>query len=365
MEIDATSIKRVLIRGTNWVGDAVMSVPAMREIRRCLPESRISLLIRPWVSDVYGKADFLDEVITFDKEGLHQGLSGRRRLMSELRARQFDLAILLQNAFEAAFLAWWARIPLRIGYARDGRSLLLTHAIPIDPEVRQAHQVYYYLGVLAGAGFLKSQPWRSPKPLPTCDLDIRESDREAARSLLRKHGIEAGETLIGMNPGASYGGAKRWLPGRFAEVADYLAGKYSARIILFGSGAELPITRYVAEKMKVSSVNLAGETTLGQLMGLIKECALLVTNDSGPMHLAAALAVPQVAIFGSTSDAATGPLSNVAEVVRVPAECSPCFLRECPTDFRCMIGITTGQVIDAAERKLSGAKQGFGAGGPH
>jgi heptosyltransferase-2 len=357
MEIDAASIKRVLIRGTNWVGDAVMSVPAMRAIRRCLPQSHISLLVRPWVRDVYGGADFLDEIISFDKDGLHRGLAGRRRLVSELRTRRFDLAILFQNAFEAAFLAWWARIPLRIGYARDARGPLLSHPIPIDPEVRLAHQAYYYLGVLAGAGLLEPKPWKSTAPLPSCSLKVREFDREAARSLLRNRGIEPGELVIGLNPGASYGGAKRWLPGRFAEVADHLAGKYHARIILFGSGAELPITRYVAETMKKPSVNLTGETTLGQLMGLIKECALLVTNDSGPMHLAAALAVPQVAIFGSTSDTATGPLSNVAEVVRVPAECNPCFLRECPTDFRCMIGITAGQVIEAAERKLRAAKR--------
>ena len=352
MEIDAAKIKKVLIRGTNWVGDAVMSVPAMREIRRSLPHSRVSLLIRPWVRDVYGGADFLDEVISYDKDGLHRGLSGRLRLVSELRSREFDLAILLQNAFEAALLVWWAGIPLRVGYGRDGRSLLLSHAIPIDPEVRQAHQVYYYLGLLAGAGFVEPRPWRDSRPLPACDLEVRQSDREAARDLLRRNGVEAGAVLIGLNPGASYGGAKRWLPDRFAEVADHLAGKYSARIILLGSGAELPISHCVAGRMKCPSVNLAGQTTLGQLMGLLKECALLITNDSGPMHLAAALRVPQVAIFGSTSEIATGPLSNLAEVVRVPAECSPCFLRECPTDFRCMTGITASQVIEAAERKL-------------
>ncbi len=352
MNIDASKIKRVLIRGTNWVGDAVMSVPAMRELRKCLPESRISLLIRPWVRDVYGGADFLDEVISYDKDGLHRGLSGRRRLVSEMRSREFDLAILFQNAFEAALLVWWAGIPVRIGYARDGRSLLLSRAIPIDPELRRVHQVYYYLGLLAGAGFTEARPWRDARTLPACDLAVRPSDRESARSLLRKHGIEAGEVLIGLNPGASYGGAKRWLPDRFAEVADHLAGKYSARILLFGSPAEFPVSQYVAGRMHSPSVNLAGQTTLGELMGLIKECALLVTNDSGPMHLAAALGVPQVAIFGSTSDIATGPLSDLAEVVRVPADCSPCFLRECPTDFRCMTGITVGQVIDAAERKL-------------
>lgn len=357
MQIDPASVKSILIRGTNWVGDAVMSVPAMREIRKRFPESRISLLVRPWVRDIYAAADFLDEIITFDKDGKHRGLSGRRRLVKELAKRRIDLAVLFQNAFEAAIITWWARIPLRLGYARDGRSPLLSHAIPIDPEVRRAHQVYYYLGLLAGAGIVESRPWKDTAPLPACTLDLRESDRESARALLRAQNIESGECLIGLNPGASYGGAKRWFADRFAEVADSLARRYAARIILFGSISEEPIARQVAERMKNRSVSFAGKTTLGQLMGLIGECSLLVTNDSGPMHLAAALAVPQVAIFGSTSDVATGPLSDVAEVVRVPVDCSPCFLRECPTDFRCMTRITTDLVIEAAERRLSKARQ--------
>ena len=358
MVIEPDRIERILIRGTNWVGDAVMSVPAMREIRRRFPKSCISLLVRPWVKDIYSGARFLDEVIGFDRSAEHRGFSGRRRLVSELRIRRFDLAILFQNAFEAALLTWWAGIPLRVGYARDGRSMLLSHAIPIDPEARKAHQVYYYLGILSGAGLAEPQPWRNPAQNLSCDLEVQDSDRQAARSLLRLHGVDAGEPLIGLNPGASYGGAKRWLPDRFAEVADYLHAKHHARAILLGSATELPIARHVASMMRSSAVNLAGETTLGQLMGVISECTLLITNDSGPMHLAAALSVPQVAVFGSTSDVATGPLSSVAEVVRVPAECSPCFLRECPTDFRCMIGITVGHVIEAAERRLSEAERG-------
>jgi heptosyltransferase-2 len=163
--------------------------------------------------------------------------------VSELRERLFDY-ILFQNAFEAAS---WPGGPgsLRLGYARDGRSMLLSHAIPIDPEVRQIHQVYYYLGLLAGAGLLEPRPWKSPDPRPACSLNVLESDREAARDLLRRHGIEAGELLIGLNPGASYGGAKRWLPDRFAEVADYLARKYASVTSCSApnGGADHPVCR--------------------------------------------------------------------------------------------------------------------------
>jgi heptosyltransferase-2 len=284
---------------------------------------------------------------------MHSGLSGRHRLVADLRSRRFDLAILLQNAFDAAALAWWARVPLRLGYARDGRGILLTHPIPIDPEVRAVHQAYYYLGILAGARLLQSRPWGDPGYLLDVSLAVSDADRAAARNFLRRHLVEPGETLIGLNAGASYGGAKRWLPDRFARVAVHLAESKRARIVLFGSKAEEPIARDVSGRIGRQSVNLAGQTTLGLLMGLLKECALLVTNDSGPMHLAAALGVPQVAVFGSTSDTATGPLSGVAEVVRNPVDCSPCFLRECPIDFRCMTGIAAEQVVEAAERALA------------
>ncbi len=353
--IEPDKIRRALVRGTNWVGDAVMSVPALREIRRIFPRAHISLLVRPWVRDVYSAADFVDEIMEYDKIGRHRGWRGRVRLVSQIRRGQFDLAILLQNAFEAAWYVWAAGIPARVGYARDGRGFLLSHPIKIDKQVLGVHQAYYYLGILSGAGLFPPRPWQHEFPL-SASIGICQADRDSARRILRDRGVQAGEMIIGLNPGAFFGGAKRWLLDRYGAVADRLAEKYGARILIFGGSDERGIAQEVARTMTHRPVVLAGETTLGQLMGLLGECRLLLTNDSGPMHLAAALDIPQVAIFGSSSDAATGPLSSRATVVKQPVDCSPCFLRKCPIDFRCMTRVSVEMVYQAASAKIEGGR---------
>jgi heptosyltransferase-2 len=348
-----TSVPRkILIRGTNWVGDAVMSIPAMKEIRRLFPGARISLLVRPWVKEIYSAAQFVDEIIEYDKSGKHRGWGGLSRLIRDLRELRFDAAFLLQNAFEAAFIAWCARIPARIGYARDGRSLFLTHACDIDPEVRKVHQAYYYLGILSGIGLLPARSWNADGSRLSIEIGIREPDRISADAMLKAGGVREGETVVGINPGAYYGEAKRWLPERYAAVGDRIAEEYGARIVLFGSQNDLRTAQEVASRMKHHAMILAGRTTLGELIGLIRKCDLLITNDSGPMHLAAALNMPQLAIFGSTSEVATGPLSPNAVVIKHPVPCNPCFLRKCPTDFRCMTGITVEMVIAAAREMM-------------
>jgi heptosyltransferase II len=350
--LDSGAVRKILIRGTNWVGDAIMSIPAMREVRRLFPESHISLLVRPWVSQIYSAVDFVDEVLEFDKSGIHRGWVGYRRITADLKSRRFDLAILLQNAFEAAFLAWSARIPARVGYRRDGRSLFLSHSCRIDPEIRRVHQAYYYLGILSGVGLTEPCPWN--RALLPIGIGIREEDRKAAIDMLHSHGIDEGDTIVTLNPGAFYGEAKRWFPDRYAQVADALTCECGARIVIIGAGNDLPVAKEVASRMRCPAIVLAARTTLGQLMGLIKESDLLITNDSGPMHLAAALGTRQVAIFGSTSEVATGPLHAGASVVKHPVECNPCFLRKCPTDFRCMKGISVLQVLDVARNQLTG-----------
>jgi len=352
-KISPDEIKKLLIRGTNWVGDAVMSVPAMREIRRIFRGAQITLLVRPWVKDVYSAVEFVDDVRVYDRSGPHKGWTGLNRIVSELKRERFDAAILLPNSFEAAFLCWRARIPIRIGYVRDGRALLLTHACRIHPDIRKLHQSYYYLGILSEAGLIDSSSWQRQEVPLSITIGVLEEDRRSARQMLQGAGISDADKIVGLNPGAFYGGAKRWLTERYAEVADTLAQRHGVRILLFGAPGERRIAEEIMQKMKCRPVTLAGQTTLGQLMALLLECDLLITNDSGPMHLAAALNVPQLAIFGSTSAAATGPLSPLSEVIGVPVECSPCFLRECPIDFRCMTAITVDRVVVAAEKKLA------------
>lgn len=350
--VNPAEVGRVVIRATNWVGDAVMSVPALREIRRLFARAHIAIIVRPWVRDVYAGADFADELIVYDKEGLHRGLTGLLGFAGRLRSHRFDMAILLQNAFEAALISWLAGVPRRTGYSRDARSLLLTDPCEVDPEVREQHQAYYYLGILAANGWIARTPWRDPGFVLSIRLDTREEDRQAARDLLARHGLGGCRQLVGINAGASYGGAKRWPLERFAAVADALADEPGIGVALFGSPSEADIARQVAARMRRTPAVLAGQTTLGQLMALISLCRLFITNDSGPMHLAAALDVPQIAIFGSTSEVATGPLGGKAQVIKHPVECSPCFLRECPIDLRCMTSVTVERVLEAARARL-------------
>jgi heptosyltransferase II len=314
----------ILVRATNWVGDAVMSLPALRAIRDRFPKARIAILAKPSVADLYTHESFADEIILYNSKSSWN--MGR-----ELRSRQFDCAILLQNAFEAAWIAWLARIPTRIGYKRDGRQLLLTRAVNVPkPGEIPRHQRFYYLELLRRAGLIDA--------LPQSD-SIQLGSRKAP----------AGKRIIGVSPGAAYGTAKRWIPERFAEAAGALAEARGASIALFGTKSERALCEEVALLLNGRAVtNYAGETTLAQFIDLAAGCELFLTNDSGSMHIASALGVPTVAIFGATDDTATGPTGLNARVVRQPVDCSPCLLRECPIDHRCMTGVSAERVVKEA-----------------
>jgi heptosyltransferase-2 len=334
---------KILVRATNWLGDAVIAIPALREIRRVHPGAEIVILARPWVADLYGRENFCDRLLPYEHTGRHAGLAGKLRLAAELRAENFDTAILLQNAFDAALLAWLARIPNRIGYARDGRRLLLTKAVPVprDGDV-PAHQRYYYLELLRGAGIIAE--------LPECS-DIRLAAAEQAaqegEAYWRRQGVNAAR-WIGVSPGAAYGTAKRWLPERFAAAASTLADRLDARIAVFGAAAEAELCHLVAGQIGPRAHNLAGKTTLAEFIQLAAACTVFLTNDSGAMHVSAALGVPTVAVFGATDDVATGPSAAWARVVRRHVECSPCLLRECPIDHRCMTAVEASYVVEEA-----------------
>jgi heptosyltransferase-2 len=313
----------ILIRATNWVGDAVMCVPALGAIRERFPGAHIAILAKPWVADLYRRESFADEVILYSP--------ALWKVAGELRARRFDCAILLQNAFEAALIAWLARIPNRIGYKRDGRGVLLTQAVAVPKRGEiPRHERFYYLELLRRAGIIDRLP---------------ESD--AIR--LTPPPVERKTRVIGVSAGAAYGAAKQWLPERFAEAAATLATARGASIALFGSQSERALCSRVAEMLNGYQVtNHAGETTLAQFIELAAQCEVFLTNDSGAMHIASALGVPTVAIFGATDDIATGPTGPHARVVRQQVECSPCLLRECPIDHRCMTRVNAGRVVKEA-----------------
>ena len=326
------------MRATNWLGDAVMSLPAIRAIRGVFPHAHLAVLARPSVADLYARERAIDCVIPYP--ALH-GLAARRRFASSLRARRFDAAILLQNAFDAALIAWLAGIPERIGYRRDARGPLLTQAIAVpSPGDIPRHERFYYLELLRRAGMIERFP-----DADAIRLDGIDTARSAGAEQLAAFGVPPG--AIGVSPGAAYGNAKRWLPERFAEAAIQL----DRPVLVFGSRDERPLCETVAGAIRAAGRdvrNLAGETTLHQFIDLAAACSLLLTNDSGAMHVASALGVPTVAIFGATDDTTTGPTGPLARVVREHAECSPCLLRECPIDHRCMTRVTTHRVVAAA-----------------
>jgi heptosyltransferase-2 len=336
-----SSVSRLCVRATNWLGDAVMSLPAIRAIRDIFPHAHIAVVARPWVADLYARASCIDRVIPYAAQ---PGWRAKREFAHRLAQERFDAAILLQNAFDAALIAWLAGIPERIGYNRDGRGLLLTRAIPVpEPGDIPRHERFYYLELLRRAGMLERFPESD-----AIRLDGIGQARAAGAAHLASLGIAG--TVIGISPGAAYGDAKRWLPERFAEVARAFLPVCST-VLLFGSQSERVLCDTVAAFVRRDGMdvrNLAGATSLREFIDLAAACRLFLTNDSGAMHVASALGVPTVAVFGATDDTTTGPTGPLARVIREHAECSPCLLRECPIDHRCMTAVTSERVAAAA-----------------
>jgi heptosyltransferase-2 len=297
------------------------------------------------VADLYARESFADEVIPYTAARGWTDWASKWRIARELRSRRFDLAILLPNAFEAAALVWLAGIPRRIGYARDGRGFLLTHAVPVPRKGEiPRHERFYYLELLRRGGLLPELP--SSEEIR---LGGAAAAREAGVSRFRALGLPR---VTGVSPGAAFGTAKRWIPERFAEAAVHLGHP----VALFGSEDERSLCDDIAEMIRARAIkveNFAGRTTLREYIELAAACDVYLTNDSGSMHIASALNVPTVAVFGATDDVGTGPTGALARVVREQVECSPCLLRECPIDHRCMTAVSSERVVNEARELIA------------
>jgi len=338
-------VENILIRGTNWIGDVIMTLPAIAAVRKTFPHAKISVLAKPWVAETYRICPEVDEVIIYESPGVHHGIAGKYRLARELKSKGFDLAILLQNAIEAAIIAWLAGIPIRAGYNSDGRGILLTHSVKRTNEIRKVHQVYYYLEMLKSLGFQSAGS--------DIKLKLNDDYLTIVEDVLDQYHVKKDDILVGIAPGATYGPAKMWFPERFAAVADKLADNFSARVMLFGSGGDRERTDLVQQHSKNYLINIAGKTSLKEAIALIARCDLFISNDSGLMHLAGALGIPLVAIFGSTNPVTTSPVGEKSIVIHKDVSCSPCLKKICPTDFRCMDLIGIDDVYDAAKKLLS------------
>lgn len=318
--------ERLLVRAPNWVGDVVLSLPALRDLRRSFAAARLEVLARPWVADLYRAVPGVDAV----RESRGHGPDA-----TALRGAA-DLAVILPNSFAAALTLWRAGIPERWGYGTDGRALLLTRRCRVPDTVRGRSQVYYYRAMLEGLGLAVEGP-------PDTSLTCPQEWASRGQALLADEG-----PWIGVNPGAFYGTAKRWAPERFAAAAELVARRTGARVAVVGGPAERPLGEAIADQLRTPVRVLCGETGLGELVGVLSRLRLLLTNDSGPMHLAAALGIPLVAVFGSTDWRETAPVGGSSRLVREPVECAPCLLRECPIDHRCMTRVGVDRVAEAA-----------------
>jgi heptosyltransferase-2 len=337
-----------------------MSLPALAAIRDRFPEAHIAVLARPWVAGLYRHEPFADEIILYQPAAFRRGSllrawSDRLEIASKLGDGNFDCALLLQNAFDAALITALAGIPERIGYARDMRSPLLTRPVErpragtIPP-----HESFYYMELLRRAGWLE----RLPDELT---VELRSAPRARSAGLQRFVAEGIVNPVIGVSPGAAFGTAKRWLPERFAESACTLAARMDAMVALHGSASERELcdaVKTLIEARGIRCVNYAGRTTLEEFIERAAASTLFLSNDSGAMHIASALGVPTVAIFGATNPVTTGPAGRLTQVVRHPVECAPCLLRECPIDHRCMTSIPHEKVsqaaIDLIQMQLSG-----------
>jgi heptosyltransferase-2 len=334
----------ILIRGTNWIGDAVMTIPAVNAIRNTLPKSRISVLAKPWVAEIYRLCPAADEIIPFHDPGAHSGIRGKLRLAGELGEKRFDAAILLQNAIEAAIISFLAGIPIRAGYNSDGRGFLLTHSVQRTKTIRQVHQIDYYMEMVKSLGCKLTEK--------NFCLQLNPESVAISDDIFHQNGIKKGGKLIGVAPGATYGPAKRWFPERFAAVTDRLMDEFDAQTILLGSLEDRKSSERMGEKARHALIDLSGKTNLKQAMSVIARCNLFISNDSGLMHIAGALNVPLVAIFGSTNPVTTSPAGNKSIVVHKSVSCSPCLKEVCPTDFRCMDMVTVDDVYETARGLL-------------
>jgi heptosyltransferase-2 len=332
---DAGPLRRILVRQVNWLGDAVLTLPALEALHRRFPQAEMVLLARGWVAGLFEGHSAVRRVIELPRGGA-QGLRASWRMARALREQDFDLAVLFPNSFESALLPWLAGVPRRVGYPTDGRRWLLTEPLPRARWIPGRHQVERYLDIARALGA------EGPAEL---GLPVSAGARERARALLASVGIGGGEAVVAIGPGSVYGGAKRWPADRFAAVADALVDRDGVRVVLLGSAREGKILADVASRMRQPVVNLAGRTDLPTLTGVLARSRLLLCNDSGAMHVAAAVGVPVVAVFGPTDGGATAPLGGGHRILRAPVPCSPCLLRECPIDHRCMGGIGVERVL--------------------
>lgn len=342
-------MKRILVKGTNWIGDVFISLPAIYSLRNIFPDAEIDVAVKMPLGDLFTAglgSDVIDSVIEYDT-----GFFREIDFIKAVRAKRYDLGVTFPRSLHSALMLFAGGVKERVGYAADLRSPLLTKRVKRTEGIRSVHQIEYYRNLVSVFGD------GGPPVIPV--LFLTDDDRAGGIHLLKKHGLsQEGPRgpLIGINPGAAYGSAKMWYAERFAKAADSLVGEFGGRAVVFGGPGDIEAAEKVSVFMERSPILLAGKTSIKELISAIANLDVFITNDSGPMHIAAALKVPIVAIFGSTNHVTTAPMApeGMAKIVRRrDVECSPCLKRDCPEGHhRCMDLIGTEDVVREARKFL-------------
>lgn len=337
--------KNILIRMPNWLGDLVMATPIIQDVRNHWPKAFITAMCQSNVGSLLEYDPHLTEIYRFKKPSGWIHRVHHTDIIETLRRGEYDLGILLTNSFSSAWWFWRGRVGNRIGFSTNLRSFLLNKAVPFPAHKEKQHLVITYKALLEPLGI----PISSTSPT----LYVSNQEQDHAQELLASDGYRKGENiLVGINPGAAYGSAKCWLPDRFRMLTQKLLENPLIMVAYFGDSAGASLVNDICKGFNERVINFAGRTTIRELMALIQACDVMLTNDSGPMHIAAALKTPLVALFGSTSDIKTGPYGG-GTVIHKHVECSPCYKRVCPIDFRCMKQIEVDEVYQAILRQLS------------
>lgn len=340
---------KILVRGANWIGDSVMTVPALRALRAAFPSDEITLHTRSWAEGIFRDADFIDRIIAYDRAGssLNEVLRQARRLRQE----SFDIAVIFPNSLASAVATRFAGIPKRFGYSKEGRSFVLTDAFPV-PEWRSSrHEVYYYLELIAQVAESLSITGPDLRITPEISVPVSKKRKDAAREFLAREGIDLLRPIVALGAGSTNSIAKRWPAVRYAELAGRFADA-GARVVLLGGPGDEEISQAVTAAASVPPLDLTARTSLSDAAAILAACDLLVSNDMGLAHLAPAVGTRTIVVFGPTDPVTTRPFSPLAEVIRSEVECSPCMLRKCPIDHRCMTRVTVDTIFESAMAKL-------------
>jgi len=332
---------RVLVKEVNWLGDVVMSLPALRAVRRAYPQAHLAVLVQRQLASFFDGAAWVDEIMPYSLRGGMAGLVDRLRIVAGIRARHFDLAVLLPKSFDSALWATLARVPLRAGLASDARGWMLTHTTTLAPASLHPHQVHSYLQMLHDTLAIDGSA-------DDCAIDVADRHRDRMRAWLSTRRQRAGAPLIALAPAAAYGPAKEWPVAHYGALIDQLADRYDAECVLVGSPGERTKCTAATAASRRGALIAAGETSVGEALALLSLCNGFAGNDSGSMHVAGALGIPTVGLYGSTRPERTGPLGPKTRIIYHRIDCSPCLQRTCRFGhYHCLQQITPDEVAAA------------------